>query len=592
MILVLDNAESILDPQGTDARDVYAVVEELSQFDTICLCITSRISTVPRHCKRPIIPMLSMESACNIFYSIYDEGGQSDIISDLLKRLDFHALSITLLATTASHNMWDHDRLAREWDTQRVRVLRTDYNESMAATVELSLASPMFRELGPDARDLLGVIAFFPQGINEKNLDWLFPTVFNRRTILDKLCVLSLTYRSNGFVTMLAPLQDYFRPEDPTSSPLLQATKECYLTRLSTYVGPGGPGFEEAQWITLESANVEHLLDVFTTIDASSVDVWNACCHFMEHLHHYSKRVVTFGSKIEGLLDDHPSKPQCLTWLSLLFGSVGNYVERKRLLIHALELWRERGDDSEVAETLVLVSGANRQLGLEKEGIQQVKEALEIYQQLNDISGQAYSLQKLALLLHHDRQSDAAEDTALRAVSILLRGGNQLHLCQTYRTLGDVCRSKGKIKKAINHFEAALRIASPPNWRSELFSIHRSLAGLFFRQNRFDDAHTHIERAKSHAANLPHPLGQAMRLQARIWLEERKFEEARSGILRAVEVFGKIGAIADVERCRTILWGIEREMETLGAFEKSDFGGEPWKWFWLLRLLTFVPGTW
>ena len=170
MLIVLDNAESILDPQRTSDREIRAVVDRLSRFKTISLCITSRITTIPRHCKRLAIPTLSMEAACDIFYSIYDKGRRSDIISNLLRRLDFHALSIALLATTASHNMWDYDRLALEWDTRRTRVLRTDFNKSLAATIELSLASPTFCELGPNARDLLGVIAFFPRGIDEKNL--------------------------------------------------------------------------------------------------------------------------------------------------------------------------------------------------------------------------------------------------------------------------------------------------------------------------------------------------------------------------------------------------------------------------------------
>ena len=57
---------------------------------------------VPPDCKRLEIPALSMEATCDIFYGIYCDGRRSNIINDLLNRLDFHPLSITLLATTAS----------------------------------------------------------------------------------------------------------------------------------------------------------------------------------------------------------------------------------------------------------------------------------------------------------------------------------------------------------------------------------------------------------------------------------------------------------------------------------------------------------
>jgi hypothetical protein len=235
----------------------------------------------------------------------------------------------------------------------------------------------MFQNLGPNARDLLGIVALFPQGVDEGNLDWLFPIISNRTSIFDTFCILSLTCRSNGFVTMLAPLRDHLRPKDPRSSPLLCATKERYFHRLSVEIYPDRPGFDEARWITSEDANVEHLFSVLTSIDTNSEDIWSACYYFMEHLYWYKPRLVTFGPKIKDLPDDHPSKPKCLSRLAWLFGGVGNYAESKRLLVHSLKLWREQRNDFRIAETLWGISRTSRTLRLPEEGIQQVKKRWE-----------------------------------------------------------------------------------------------------------------------------------------------------------------------------------------------------------------------
>jgi tetratricopeptide (TPR) repeat protein len=559
MLIILDNAESVLDPQGTGAREIYSVVDELCQFKNMCLLITSRITTVPPYCKRPNIPTLSMEAACDIFYGIYDNCGKSSIINNLLHRLGFHALSIKLLATAASHNGWDHDQLAEEWDVQREQVLQTAYNESLAATIELSLTSPTFRSLSSDARDLLAVVAFFPQGIDQKKLDWLFPTISNRKNLFNLFHVLSLTYRNNGFVTMLPPIRDYLGPQDPQSSPLLCTTRDRYFTRLSVDADPDSPGTGEGRWFLPEDGNIEHLLDVFTSIDPSARGTWDACYHFTIHLYWHKPRRTILGPKIEALSDDHPSKPKCLSQLAQLFGQVGNNTEKKRLMTHTLELERRRGGGSQVAATLRRLSDANRLLRHSVEGRRQLEEALEIVERIGDTIEQAECLNKLAFLLIEDGQPDAAEKAASRAIDLVPEKGQEFLVCELHRVLGMVNQSKGEKEKALHHYETGLRIASPFNWHFALFWIHFRLAKLFGDGGELDDESAHIELAKSYAVDggMQYHLGRATEMQAEAWYRQLRLEDAKLEALDALQIYEKLGLVEDVRACRHILQNVK-----------------------------------
>ena len=560
VFIVLDNAESILDPRGPDAKEIYAVVEELGRLENVWLCITSRISTIPSDCETLDIPTLSIEAARDTFYRIYKDGERTDLVDKILGQLDFHPLSITLLATVAHQNKWDVDRLDEGWETQRTEVLQTEHNKSLAAAIELSLASPLFQELGPDARAFLGAVAFFPQGVDENNVDRLFPTIPNGKKVFDKFCMLSLTNRSNGFITMLAPLRDYLSPKDPQSSQLLCATKDHYFAWMSVGIHLNKPDFEETQWIRSEDINVEHLLDVFSTIDPNSDSVWAACANFMRHLFWHKKRLTVLKAKIKGLSDDHHFKPGCFFELSRLFSSVGNNVERQQLLSHALRLERERGNDRRVALILMSLSDSNRVMGFSREAARQAQEALGIYEQFGDTTGQAGCLNSLALSLRDDNQLDAAEEAASRILSLIPETEDSYSICQSHRVLGEMYESKGEIGKAIRHFEMALETASPFNWHNHLFWINYYLGRLSLREGEVDDANARLERAKSHAVNSTYNLGRAMELQTRVWYVQRRLKEARSEVLDAADIFEKLGVVENLERCRMLFQWIEEEM--------------------------------
>ena len=227
--------------------------------------------------------------------------------------------------------------------------------------------------------------------------------------------------------------------------------------------------------------NFEHLLDVFTPSDEKSTDVWDACARFIDNLYWHKPRLIMLGPKIEAFPDGHPSKAECLQNLSWLVHSVGNQVERKRILTHTLKLRRERGDDCQVALTLSFLSDANQLIGLPGEGIQQAKETSEILGRLGDIVNQVKSLLDLAWALHDNGQLDAAEEAASRAINLLPEKGEQLWVCEAHRVIGEIYNSKGDTQKTIHHLEMALEIGSSLNLVHQLFWVNFALADMFYR---------------------------------------------------------------------------------------------------------------
>jgi len=131
------------------------------------------------------------------------------------------------------------------------------------------------------------------------------------------------------------------------------------------------------------------------------------------------------------------------------------------------------------------------------------------------------------------------------------------------------------MEKAIHHYGVALDIASSLNLDDELFWVHYALAELFFGEGRLNDAHTHIENAKSHTASGTYNLGRAMALQAGFWHDQGMYEKARSEASHGAEILEKLGAAQDLAECiRTLVWS-DLKLQRPVVSDKSDVDSEP-----------------
>ena len=378
---------------------------------------------------------------------------------------------------------------------------------------------------------------------------------------------------------MLVPLRDYLRPKDPLSSPILSAARESYFVRLSAKPEPFMPGSKETQWIASEDVNVEHLFDVLTSVDTNSDRLWGGCVNFLNLLYWHKPRRTVLESKINQLPDDSRFKPDCLFWLSKLFQSLGNDEEDKRLLEHALKLELERGNDDGVALVLAELSGAAIPCS---EGIHRAKESLEIFERIGDTGKQGHSLNCLAWALYQDGQLDATEEAASRAIQLLSEKSQEFRICHSHLILGRLYEVKGETEKAFYHLKATLGITSRFGWNNWLsFWAHMGLARVFAMEDKFDDAHTHLEQAKSLPVNNAFHQGSLALLQARVYYEQRRLADATSEALRALGIFEELGIQEDIESCRDFLRGVEEKAKGCDTSEVSL-----WERCHILHLLT------
>ena len=235
LILLLDGVDLILDPLSPEAEAISATIEELGSYPHVCLVTTSRMDPDIHGFHRVKIPVLSKNDAQDTFHSLCNLG-RSPAVDDLIAKLDFHPLSIELLARSVRENEWDEPTLLKALDGGQTSVLKEKYYRSLKDATELSFRSPTIQNLGTTARRVLEVIAAYPGGVEERRMERKFPGITGVEVTVDVLCRFSLTYQQGGFVKMLSPFRFYFL--ESTLTPAQHTEVICWDSDCSP--APGG----------------------------------------------------------------------------------------------------------------------------------------------------------------------------------------------------------------------------------------------------------------------------------------------------------------------------------------------------------------
>ncbi|KAG2360395.1 hypothetical protein BDR07DRAFT_150332 [Suillus spraguei] len=372
-LVILDNAETFEEASASSALgDIPAAIAEMANIPGVIIILTSRSRRNAPNVgwiTKDILP-LDLDSAQALFFQIYRHTSRCEAeehINGLLKELDFHPLSINILANAAQRNHWSPATLLKRWNDRHSKVLDGGKGklQSLSDTMQLSLSSPSFQNLGEDGLRVLAIIAFLPQGLNEDLASDLLPSLPQVDTICDVLCMQSLVYRQDNFLKMLAPIRHYVR--DSLRAPDTTCLQEIRAFYYDTVTSCSKARDQYADIIISDHLNIEHVVaSNLAKISGDAEETYGMCWQFLWCLRNHLPRPTTLAPAISNIIENSSTwtlKAKCLSHLAQLYKTLSQLAELSQAYQAAEALYLTAGNHESMAGCLLTRADALRAQG-------------------------------------------------------------------------------------------------------------------------------------------------------------------------------------------------------------------------------------
>jgi len=511
-VIVLDNAETFLELRTGASSRISTTIRNIGSLPLIRLVFTSRSKKIPHSISYQsiIVESLGASASRDAFNAVYSQQLPNRKLDKLLAELDYHPLSISLLANVARHNGWSIDMLLDEWKDRKTLVLDAGVGkeENLGASIELSINCPAFHGNTTSVRELLRAIAFLPQGIHRKDLLGLFPQLSAVKEVADALGRCCLASWKDDRISMLGAIRlyimDSYNSKLVYTDPVLSSIRSYYYQQITD---------NTKAWIQCESANTERLL-AFDLCAEHDPDDRTTRHHTLEHLSAFLRAQHEYYPRSTGLLPGLEAVSEAVPWFKISTFTLGGtrpsvnlMILKAKCLVELCWLRYERSHthcsiqdvstaemfcrshapecDKHLADSLRLKGSIHRFHREFEEAEKAFSEASTIALSLKDFEVEAtlkQSLSQLALLRGHSADARKLASSAQRYAEV---EGNYrvlhsilLHQVEIELYENDLERGRSLLEKAIDldskhssggqKFDLLLRKASLEGWAGNL----------------------------------------------------------------------------------------------------------------------------
>ena len=232
-------------------------------------------------------------------------------------------------------------------------------------------------------------------------------------------------------------------------------------------------------------------------------DAQSRACRWIAYAYEFRSEYATALKWIERGLSvlgerETPFTVELLAIAGLISSRQGNLDQAERLCQTAIETAQRLGLDAGLAFAFSSRALVSYSRGETARAIEYYQQAAELYSSVNNIQGQAMSLNGIGTTYQEMGRWNDAKDNLIRAREIFARTGDELHKAIADNNIGEIYRQQGILDEALRYYTAALASIEQIGGSKYVIAVlHMNLGATYVRMQNAGDAIRHLETSRT-----------------------------------------------------------------------------------------------